>query len=620
MTAARLHRIAGIAPVLALVLLHGVAVGRLGLALLAVAVTIGGLLRGWRPSLSRTGEILIGIAGALLGGLALLVSATPPGPLPPVVLSPMCGGLTLLACAWLLAGRLTASWTAAALLIVVATSSPPIRPLLVPGLSTGGLVLACLFLRTHGAHLSAVRIGAFVGYVALVGLGSAGISRMMTASEGVLLPLFEALLESDAFGSGLGLQSMVPLASYSTATLSDRVILELDGAAPDHLRGQVMDVFDGEIWTASEAIQQPVDAPTRSGSSALTLTAFTGLRGSLPAPAGIATRDGAAPDFTAGWLVSGEVLRGDEVALTWDAADHLPTEPPPGEHLRDLPDDLAAALRPLADDIIGDAQTTGERAQTIASHFRARHAYALTSDLRGEDHPLVVLITEEKPAYCVYFASAMAALLRSSGESARLVGGFLAVETNPLTGRTMVRKRDAHAWVEVWLPEEGRWQGYDPTPSREAVIPVEEPGALRAVQDAIIRLMLRLRSHPDAVLRELLLSPPVLVLLVVGGLWSLRQRLRGAGGGRRTEDVVLRDPELWPLYARYLRVLSGRGVVPGLAESDAEVLARIEAEAPELAAAAGAFVEGYRRARYGGGAVELEALLAAVEGVPGERS
>jgi transglutaminase-like putative cysteine protease len=607
--------LARIVPVLALVLLHGLAIGRIGLAVLAVLATVAARLRGFRPELARPAEILVGVIGAILGGLALLLSPTPPGPLPPVVLSPLCGALTLLSCALVLADRLTPAWTAALLLLVAATSSPPVQPILVPGLLTLALVLCCIFLCAHAASLTAVRAGAFAAYVVVVGLSTAGITRMMTASEGVLLPLFEALLEADVFGTGLGLQAMVPLAPYSTATLSDRVILEIDGAVPSHLRGQVMDVFDGETWTASEAIQRTVEPPPPPGESqSMTLTVFTGLRGSLPAPAGTATRDSRVPAFTAGWLVQGEALRGDEIVLTVDRAGLLPGEPPPEADQRALPEDLAAALRPLTRTIIGDADTAAEQAEAIAAHFQAEHTYSLTSDLRGDDHPLVVLIRDRKPAYCVYFASAMAAMMRSIGVDARLVGGFVALETNPLTGRTMVRKRDAHAWVEIWLPEEGRWRTFDPTPSREAVLQVEEPGALRAVQDFLIRLMVRAASHPDAVLRELLLSPPVLVAIVLGGLWSLRQRLRGTGGGRGRAGPARTDPALWPLYQRYLKALSARGIVPDPAESDAELLARLALAAPELSEAAEAFVADYRRARYGGGATDLESALRRLEG------
>ena len=42
-------------------------------------------------------------------------------------------------------------------------------------------------------------------------------------------------------------------------------------------------------------------------------------------------------------------------------------------------------------------------------------------------------------------------------------GGFYGGTLNPLTGYFIIRREDAHAWVEVW---DGRsWQTFDPTPA-----------------------------------------------------------------------------------------------------------------------------------------------------------
>ena len=45
-------------------------------------------------------------------------------------------------------------------------------------------------------------------------------------------------------------------------------------------------------------------------------------------------------------------------------------------------------------------------------------------------------------------------------------GGYRVSEINPLTGRAVVRDRNAHAWVEAWT--EGAWHGFDPTPATES--------------------------------------------------------------------------------------------------------------------------------------------------------
>jgi hypothetical protein len=55
-------------------------------------------------------------------------------------------------------------------------------------------------------------------------------------------------------------------------------------------------------------------------------------------------------------------------------------------------------------------------------------------------------------------------MLRSVGVPARVATGFVTGHRDALTGRYVVRERDAHAWAEVYFPGVG-WQGFDPTAS-----------------------------------------------------------------------------------------------------------------------------------------------------------
>jgi hypothetical protein len=52
--------------------------------------------------------------------------------------------------------------------------------------------------------------------------------------------------------------------------------------------------------------------------------------------------------------------------------------------------------------------------------------------------------------------------MRSAGIPARVVTGYQGGEYNPLGDYWLVRQSDAHAWAEVWLPDEG-WRRVDPT-------------------------------------------------------------------------------------------------------------------------------------------------------------
>jgi len=65
--------------------------------------------------------------------------------------------------------------------------------------------------------------------------------------------------------------------------------------------------------------------------------------------------------------------------------------------------------------------------------------------------------------HCEYFATALALLLRLQNVPCRLVGGYLAHEWDADTDTTVVRARDAHAWVETLLAD-GSWLTFDPTP------------------------------------------------------------------------------------------------------------------------------------------------------------
>jgi hypothetical protein len=67
-----------------------------------------------------------------------------------------------------------------------------------------------------------------------------------------------------------------------------------------------------------------------------------------------------------------------------------------------------------------------------------------------------------KRGFCGHYASSFVFLMRSAGIPARVVSGYQGGEINPITGTILVHQFDAHAWAEVWLPDEG-WVRFDPT-------------------------------------------------------------------------------------------------------------------------------------------------------------
>ena len=109
-------------------------------------------------------------------------------------------------------------------------------------------------------------------------------------------------------------------------------------------------------------------------------------------------------------------------------------------------------------------------------HFGRDFTYTLeppTLDLR---HPYDDFIFNSKQGFCEHFAGSFTLLMRAAGIPARVVTGYQGGEVNPLNLELIVRQADAHAWSEVWIPQEG-WVRVDPT---AAVSPVRVDGGVNA--------------------------------------------------------------------------------------------------------------------------------------------
>ncbi|MEO6104376.1 MAG: DUF3488 and transglutaminase-like domain-containing protein [Pseudoxanthomonas sp.] len=87
--------------------------------------------------------------------------------------------------------------------------------------------------------------------------------------------------------------------------------------------------------------------------------------------------------------------------------------------------------------------------------------YTLETPLPGRDG-VDEFLFDEKEGFCQHFSSAFVVLMRAAGIPARVVTGYAGGVRNPIGDYWVVRKMDAHAWAEVWLPQRG-WVRTDPT-------------------------------------------------------------------------------------------------------------------------------------------------------------
>ena len=170
----------------------------------------------------------------------------------------------------------------------------------------------------------------------------------------------------------------------------------------------------------------------------------------------------------------------DDVALTYTIDVH---PPPPTEELRrqsgqplnsdeaepylQLPDGLHSDIADLADELTADADSHFAKAEAIGEYFTAEFEYTVELPEIRSDDPVAEFLFEHQEGHCEYFATAAAVLLRHADVPTRLVNGFLGGTYNEIGEFVTIRQGDAHAWVELYVPELG-WVPFDPTPALQS--------------------------------------------------------------------------------------------------------------------------------------------------------
>jgi hypothetical protein len=133
-------------------------------------------------------------------------------------------------------------------------------------------------------------------------------------------------------------------------------------------------------------------------------------------------------------------------------------------------------VRAMARQIAAGETDPMRQAAAIEHHLASRFHYVADPAKIGHTMTVDQFLLRDQRGHCEYFAAGMVALMTALDVPARIAGGFYGGTLNPLTGYFVVRREDAHAWVEVW---DGRaWQTFDPTP------PALRPGN---THDGIVR-------------------------------------------------------------------------------------------------------------------------------------
>ena len=130
-----------------------------------------------------------------------------------------------------------------------------------------------------------------------------------------------------------------------------------------------------------------------------------------------------------------------------------------------LPPNLPPEISALARQITAGATDPYDQAALITDWLRKNIHYSTTIDTPPSGRDLLSwFLFDTKTGFCNYYATAEVVMLRSLGIPARLVVGYAQGEFEAPNQFT-VRDKDAHAWPEVYFPNNG-WEEFEPTVSQ----------------------------------------------------------------------------------------------------------------------------------------------------------
>lgn len=132
----------------------------------------------------------------------------------------------------------------------------------------------------------------------------------------------------------------------------------------------------------------------------------------------------------------------------------------------DLPPGFNPRTLALAAEIRRDARYANASNAELVSVAMDRlrtggYTYTLEPGVYGT-HTADEFWFDRKTGFCEHIASAFVVLMRALDIPARIVTGYQGGTLNTVGGFWVVRQSDAHAWAEVWQPEQG-WVRVDPT-------------------------------------------------------------------------------------------------------------------------------------------------------------
>ena len=301
----------------------------------------------------------------------------------------------------------------------------------------------------------------------------------------VLFMLFPRLaplwgLPGDAMTGRSGLSASMSVGNIASLALDGSVAMRLRFASATpptalmYFRGPVLNQFDGQRWTATPWLDQPVKtnplALSVQGDPVKYQITLEPNQQPWLLTLDVTPNAPQVPNLTPRmtpelqWVLYRpvtELLRYEVQSFTSYQAD---VDLPRAQLLASLalPGGFNPRLQAWAQELKSSQPDPAARVDAVLAHLRTGgYSYTLEPGVYGR-HSADEFWFDRKLGFCEHIAAAFVIAMRASGIPARLVTGYQGGERNALDGFWTVRQSDAHAWAEVWLANQG-WVRVDPT-------------------------------------------------------------------------------------------------------------------------------------------------------------
>jgi transglutaminase-like putative cysteine protease len=285
-------------------------------------------------------------------------------------------------------------------------------------------------------------------------------------------------MPADGMSSRSGMSDKMSPGNISNLALSEEIVFRaLFTAEPPpkpalYWRGPVLGTFDGRIWSPLQQRfdrRRQIDLDFRGEPLRYQVTLEPTGRNWLflleaPQAMPVLTGNvaGVGPDL--------DVRTASPIneRIRFDAISSIDFALQPNENpivLRqwlNLPPGFNPRAMEFAQNLRATSDNPRDLVNAVLRFFRTeKFSYTLQPPTLGR-HTVDEFLFDTRAGFCEHYSSAFVVLMRAMDIPARVVTGYQGGEINPADGYMTVRQSDAHAWAEVWLPDQG-WTRVDPT-------------------------------------------------------------------------------------------------------------------------------------------------------------